>query len=129
MQAAAKHSDQGLRTDLEPLTKRFSQLTSASEATWMSGTFGDGRVPGPTTYWIDAVVTLPPDVYAALTALAVDLAPTAEPPDVMPELLPFLPPGLSTSVDLDRMFSFDAFDSRAYVSDEANAVVLVTIFQ
>ncbi len=49
-----------MRTDLEPLTKRFSALGGPVSATWMSGTMGDARVPGPSTYWLDAIVELAP---------------------------------------------------------------------
>lgn len=41
----------------EPLTKRFSVLADPREVQWMSGTYGNPRNPGPSTYWIDAVIT------------------------------------------------------------------------
>ncbi len=60
--AVAQKSGSGeLRSDLLPLTTRFPALARASGATWMSGTMGDRAVPGPSTYWIDAIVTLPAD--------------------------------------------------------------------
>lgn len=57
-----------VRHDLEPLTKRFPILGTPTSAAWVSGTLGDDRVPGPSTYWIDAVVQLPPEKIAALVA-------------------------------------------------------------
>ena len=48
----------GLRTDSDPLTKRYAVLGTPRGVTWVSGTVGDERVPGPSTYWIDAVVVL-----------------------------------------------------------------------
>ncbi|MCL2490908.1 MAG: hypothetical protein FWF36_09375, partial [Propionibacteriaceae bacterium] len=53
-----KHTRGQRRTDLEPLTKRFPLLGSPVAAIWYSGQMGDDSIPGPTTYWIDAVVTL-----------------------------------------------------------------------
>ena len=38
-------------------------------ATWQSGTLGDSRTaPGPATYWIDAAVTVEPEVADSLRA-------------------------------------------------------------
>lgn len=56
----AKQGDGTLRTDAGPLLKRFPVLGQPAQVRWMSGTLGDDRVPGPSTYWIDAVVTLAP---------------------------------------------------------------------
>ncbi|MGH3924653.1 MAG: hypothetical protein ACRDTT_17630, partial [Pseudonocardiaceae bacterium] len=55
---AQKSGSGELRTDEEPLTKRFSVLEAPLEVRWMSGTYGSSRNPGPSTYWIDAVITL-----------------------------------------------------------------------
>ena len=64
--AASKSGDGTLRTDLEPLTTRFAALGAPVSAQWSSGTMGDSRVPGPSTYWIDAVVVVSPDVASRL---------------------------------------------------------------
>ena len=62
-QPAEKSVDgRGMRTDLDPLTKRFPRIGDPVSAQWQSGTLGDDRVPGPSTYWIDAVVELDPEV-------------------------------------------------------------------
>jgi len=58
--AAEKSGTGETRTDLEPLTKRFSALGDPVAATWISGTMGSSDVPGPSTYWIDAVVEVTP---------------------------------------------------------------------
>ena len=55
---AEKNGSDELRTDLEPLTSRSDAIGSPSSARWMSGTTGDDRVPGPSTYRIDAVISL-----------------------------------------------------------------------
>jgi hypothetical protein len=65
---AQKTGTAQIRHDLEPLIKRFPGLGAPVSATWMSGTFGDPRVPGPSTYWIDAVVQLRPEQATDLRA-------------------------------------------------------------
>ncbi|SMC48394.1 hypothetical protein [Janibacter indicus] len=61
--------ERGTRTDLDPLTSRFPDLGEPVSATWQSGTLGDDRsAPGPSTYWIDAVVTVEPGVADSLRA-------------------------------------------------------------
>lgn len=61
--------ERGTRTDLDPLTTRFPDLGDPVSATWQSGTLGDDRTaPGPATYWIDAVVTVEPEVADSLRA-------------------------------------------------------------
>lgn len=68
----AKNVDErGLRTDEEPLTRRFPGLGGPVSARWQSGTLGDDRlVPGPSTFWIDAVVELEPRVADRLRSAA-----------------------------------------------------------
>jgi hypothetical protein len=70
-EAAEKSGSGELRHDPEPLTARWPAL-----AAWMSGTYGDDRVPGPSRYWIDAVATLDDafrtDGWAATVYLAPD---------------------------------------------------------
>lgn len=58
LSVAEKNGTGELRTDLEPLTSRFTAIGTPVAASWMSGTTGDDRVPGPSTYWIDAIITL-----------------------------------------------------------------------
>ncbi len=62
--------DEGqVRTDRDPTASRFPELGSFVEARWMGGRLGDDRVPGPSTYFIEAVVTLAPaDVERLRTA-------------------------------------------------------------
>ena len=59
--------ERGTRSDLDPLTSRFPDLGDPVSATWQSGTLGDDRTaPGPSTYWIDAVITVDPEVADSL---------------------------------------------------------------
>lgn len=68
---------QQVRTDPEPISKRFPSLGRFTAVHWLGGT-DDGRVPGPTTYTIEAVITLAPDDARRLAA-DFDLGPAAPP--------------------------------------------------
>lgn len=111
------------RTDLDPLTKRFAALGTPTSATWCSGTLGDDDVPGPSSYWIDAVVTLDPDTIGSLISTHA-AAPTDTRPDIVPELGDDLPAGeLLRSPQLDSAFS-TSFSTQAWISRESAQVVL-----
>ena len=117
-----------VRTDLEPLTKRFSALGTPVAATWLSGTVGDDDVPGPSTYWIDAVVRLTPDAASALRAHSP--APTSETPAVEDGVRSALPSGgLLRSDALDAAFAQGSFRAKAYLSADSDTVVLVALGQ
>ena len=127
--ALAEKSGSGeVRHDLEPLTSRFPQLASAESATWLSGSLGDDRVPGPGLNWIDAVVTLPASDVAALRSQYA-LTPATETPRVVEALEPELPTSLLVAAELDAAFSTDGFQSRVYLGDGSNTLVLVIVFE
>ncbi|MDF9876657.1 hypothetical protein [Cellulosimicrobium cellulans] len=116
-----------VRTDLEPLTKRFAALGAPVAATWSSGTVGDEGVPGPTTYWIDAVVRIDP---AIAQALAEETAPqeTTEAPAVVDDLTGDLPDGPLLAGDaLDARFAESGFRTTAYLDVDDATVVLVAL--
>jgi hypothetical protein len=116
-----------VRTDLEPLTKRFSALGRPVSATWMSGTLG-GDAPGPSTYWIDAVVEVSPETAATLRAASPE--PTTETPDVEDAVRSALPSGqLLRSTSLDALFAEGSFRAKAYLAADSDAVVLVALGQ
>lgn len=121
---AGKSGTGELRKQLPPLTKRFDALGSPQSATWMSGTMGDSDVPGPSTYWIDAVVTLAPGEARALRARYAATEAEAA-PDVVDELSGKVPHhGLLASDALDRAFSQAGFVTKAFLDVESNRVVL-----
>ena len=116
-----------VRTDLEPLTKRFSALGQPVSATWMSGTLG-GDAPGPSTYWIDAVVKVTPETAATLRAAAPQ--PTAGTPEVEDGVRSAVPSGqLLTSKALDALFAQGSFRATAYLAADSDTVVLVALGQ
>ena len=112
---AQKNGTGELRSELEPLLKRFPQLGRPLGAKWMSGTMGDARVPGPSTYWIDAVVTLQPE-HATWLRRQYAVAPVAanQAPDVVAGLRPQLPAGPWQRSDaLDAALSQQGFQGKA----------------
>lgn len=125
--SATKTGTGDVRTDLEPLTKRFSALGQPVSATWMSGTLG-GEAPGPSTYWIDAVVEVTPETAATLRAASPE--PTTETPDVEDGVRPALPSGeLLRSTSLDALFAQGSFRAKAYLAADSDTVVLVALGQ
>lgn len=88
---ATKSIDGGGKTDPAPVLKRLPGLAQPQDIRWASGTFGDPRNPGPSTYWIDALVILAPADVAGWQALATD--PAVPPADVAAPVAATLPPG------------------------------------
>lgn len=124
---AQKNGSGERRTDLRPLTTRFSALGVPESAVWMSGTYGDPGVPGPSTYWIDAVVQLAPATARELRR-DYDPPPTDRAPDVVDGLRPGLPDGpLLTSDRLDAAFTEGRFSATAYLAPDSDSVVLVAL--
>lgn len=124
---AAKSGTGELRTDLEPLVKRFPTLATATGARWMSGTFGRADVPGPSTYWIDAVVALEPSEVERLVSAH---APTAsgEKPEVIEELREQLPHGPFLTGDaLDAAFRLEEWRVDSYLDRESGELVLIAM--
>jgi len=124
-QSAEKVGTGELRTDLQPLTDRFEALGSPVSAEWMSGTFGDERLPGPSTYWIDAIVVLEQGVAAGLRDRYGPSA-TDERPAVVDELADRVPDDLTRSDELDAAFSESGFVTRAYLAEGDDVIVLAS---
>ena len=115
-----------VRNDLEPLTRRFPALGTPLGATWQSGVLGDSRVPGPSTYWIEAVVKVTPETAAALQR-DTGVAPT-NPPVVPHDLAPALTDGPWFAGDaLDRAFATSGFAGRAFLDVENTTLVLLVV--
>ena len=122
---AAKNGTAELRTDLGPLRDRFPILGEHAAARWMSGTRGDSDIPGPSTYWIDAVITLPPPetdkLMSAYSPTVTGLTPTVV--DGMREHLPAGP--FLTGEAFDAAFRHDRWSAAAYLHTQTNTLVLV----
>jgi hypothetical protein len=115
-----------VRHDLEPLTKRFSALGSPRAATWQGGTLGSDRVPGPSTYWIEAVVQLEPGAAHPL-AEAHGATPVAA-PGIDEALSPALTAGPWVAGDqLDGAFRAEGFSGRVFVDEQHDTLVLLVV--
>ncbi|NCT90986.1 hypothetical protein GXB85_08510 [Cellulomonas sp. APG4] len=123
---AEKSGDGRERTDLEPLTTRIPTLQGAAGAVWFSGTLGSDDVPGPSLYWIDAVVTLPPGAADELRA-TLDLAPASGRPEVVDDLATHVPAELLVGPELDEAFSDGGWRTTAYLEQSGDDVVLVIV--
>jgi hypothetical protein len=123
--AATRSGTGEVRHDLDPLAARLPALTGALDATWASGTLGDASVPGPSLYWIDAVVTLPATTAADLRG-SLDLAPLAERPPVADPVADAVPTGtLLGGPDLDAALSADGWQVTAALAADTDVLVLV----
>lgn len=123
--AEGKEGSGEVRRDLEPLTARWAALGEPRSATWMSGTVG-GREPGPSTYWMDAVVELEPPAAEELRALGP--GPAADTPEVTDEVAAAIPEGaLRRSADLDAAFAQGSWGAQAYLVEGSDIVVLVAL--
>lgn len=122
--SAATESIAEIRSDAGPLTTRFPALGTPAAVTWVTWKSASGGVPGPTTYWIDAVVTLTPQTTAALIAEHRP-APNGKTPSVRNELDAAVPPGpFLTGAALDAAFSTSGWASAAHLDRERNQLVL-----
>lgn len=115
-----------VRTDLDPLTRRFPALGTPVTASWQSGVLGDDRVPGPSSFWIDAIVTLQPETARKLRSSG-SLEP-ARPPRVTEDLRKALPPGpWLAGAELDRAVSSSSkgYYSHTFMARDADVIVLI----
>ncbi|WP_285507130.1 hypothetical protein [Actinokineospora sp. NBRC 105648] len=122
---ARKSGTGELRSDLDPLLTRFPLLGTPESVRWMSGTYGDPDTPGPSTYWIDAVVKL---THTKATQLTTAYAPVAgdSKPEVVDGMAAHLPAGpFSTSPALDAAFKRDRWSASVYVDPRTDELVIV----
>jgi hypothetical protein len=126
-EAAVKSGDMELRTDLEPIAKRYPQLSTAESVEWMGGTTGETDL-GPSTYWIDAVVVLPADDFDALLA-STEVEAIDAPPLVagMSEKMPAGP--FVGSAELDAQFSAGGYGATVALDPQTRTVVLSGLFE
>ncbi len=128
MQTSAQKRDANpVRHDLEPLTKRFPALGSPVSASWVSGNMGDPDVPGPSLYWIDAIVELTPETARQL-AEKFSPAPTSVQPDVWTTLADALPQGQFRASDaLDMAFTSNQVKAKVFLAENAPIVVITAM--
>ncbi|ORA27822.1 hypothetical protein BST13_29810 [Mycobacterium aquaticum] len=124
---ASKTTSNPVRHDLEPITKRFPVLGSLMSGAWVSGDMGDPSVPGPSLYWIDAVVELTAETANDLKQ-QYQPVPTTAVPKVWNTLTELLPKGGYLASDqLDAAFTTTKLKSKAFVAADAPVVVISAI--
>ena len=126
-----KNGDGLLHTDAPRAVDLFPALADAESVHWMAGTLGHddgGRgVPGPSVYWFDAVVTMPPDRISALVT-TYSPVPTTDRPDLTAALRCKLPAGpLLGGEALDRALTPADWTVRAYLSPDTGQLVITAI--
>ncbi len=115
------------RRDLDPLTSRFAVIGSPVSAIWRSGTTGDDRAPGPTTYWIDAIITLDPETAQQLRS-DFNATATDDVPAVVDGLVDHLPPGtLLSSAELDEYTSGAGLGGPAFIAADSDQLVITKV--
>lgn len=116
-----------VRTDLPPLLARFPALGGARSASWVGWASAGGRssVPGPSTYWIHAVVDVGTDRVAAL-ADTHHAMPVAG-PRIAAALAAAMPAGdLLGGTGLDAAFTSGQWHTSAFLSPGTGEVVLIS---
>lgn len=113
-----------MRTDLAPLTKRFPGIGEPVSAHWQSGTLGDARTaPGPSTYWIDGVVELTPQV---ASRVRLDAGPPAGTlPDLTPDVADLVPGGrLALVGGIGQGDGYEGLTSQAWLVEGTDTLVI-----
>ncbi|MBL8931216.1 MAG: hypothetical protein JNL54_13940 [Kineosporiaceae bacterium] len=125
--AATKHLDGGLRSDPAPVLQRLPGLPQPRTISWASGVFGDPRNPGPSTYWIDAVVTLAAPDAARLAPMATE--PRPAPTDLASPVAALLPAGdLLGSASLDAAASpVTGWGARVYLVEGTSTLLITAV--
>ncbi|MFC9978981.1 hypothetical protein [Gordonia sp. NPDC127522] len=120
----------GPQRDERPVVRRFPILLGSVVEGWAAGTLGDDssdRVPGPSTYWFDAVVHVGTE-RAAAWAGQYDADPVAPPESVAGAMRDLVPPGgYVGGPALDRAFSTSQWRATVYLSLTTGRVVVLGV--
>ena len=122
---AAKTGDGKVRNELAPIAARFPMLKNAKSIQWTSGVMGDPAMPGPSLYWIDAVIR--PDAALLEKISQLESLAHAQPPgDMHPAIQRLIPEGrYQTSPELDGLFTHGTWLCQAYFEPSQNLVLLL----
>ncbi|MBB4856498.1 hypothetical protein HNP40_003917 [Mycobacteroides chelonae] len=120
-----------VRYDSEPLEQRFPMLPKPVTGEWVQGFFSDEPLPGPgTTYWVDAIIEMPPRQLAAYVAPFRSSMVFATRPRLWKTLDTGVPSAVQfeRSDELDRMLSTTTatggWEVRAFAPTEGSVLVL-----
>ncbi len=90
------HPDGGVRTDPSAVALLVPELGTPASIHWTSGRLGDDRVPGPSGFYLHAVVEVTPDVTSSLVPTS--STPTDLTQVLDPALADLVPPGDAVGV-------------------------------
>jgi hypothetical protein len=112
-----------IRSDTAPLVDRFPAIGAPDTVSWVTWNSATGGAPGPTTYWIDAVITLQPQT----TRVFAELKPLAQ--GKIPEVAEELRPGVSdgpflTGAALDDALSTSGWVATGYLDPARNQLII-----
>ncbi|WP_078311213.1 MULTISPECIES: hypothetical protein [unclassified Mycobacterium] len=120
-----------IRYDSGPLEQRFSKLPKPVTGEWVQGFFGDQPLPGPnTTYWVDAIIEMPPQQLSAYIAPFRSSMVLATRPRLWKTLDTGVPSSaqFERSDELDRMLSTNTakggWDVKAFAPKDGSVLVL-----
>lgn len=126
---ATKSAPSPVRHDPEPLTRRFPALGSPVAASWVSGVMGDPNMPGPSTYWLDAVVKVTPETVSGLKA-RYHPVPAGARPEVWQALAQMVPAGdYLTGGELDAAFTSPKGNAKIFLAQQVPVVVIAALSQ
>lgn len=110
-----------MRTDIEPLAGRLPVLGVDFTAQWFGDIVGDESVPGPATYWVEALVT----PAAGVDSLIANHDLTAGTPDVDERLRELLPTcAWERSDSIDRAWGPLDWETRVWFCREHGQLVV-----
>lgn len=122
---AAKTGDGKVRNELAPIAARFPMLKNAKSIQWTSGVMGDPAMPGPSLYWIDAVIRPDAALLEKISQLE-GLAHAQPPGDTHPAIQRLIPEGrYQTLPELDGLFTHGTWLCKAYFEPSQNLVLLL----
>jgi hypothetical protein len=124
-------STPAVRTDAEPITKRFPRLGTPVALHWLGAAAGQdsGGVPGPTDVRIQALVELAPDVVAAEKDYAWKPAPAGWEQTLPEALRPFGPKDADWQVndEFTKDVSTTRYSGTVYLAPASRVVYLDVI--
>lgn len=118
-------SDPGeMRTDVDPIASRVPQLGDDFTVQWFGGTTGDDRAPGPSTYWVDALVA----PSTGVADLVGDIALSPGTPVVGDDLAALVPDcAWERSDEIDESWGPTGWETHVWLCLEHEQVVLTLL--
>lgn len=121
-----KAIDKAAQTGPEPVLSRTAGIPATSEFLWWSGTMGGGA-PGPSTYWVDALVSVDEQQIIRWRELC-DPAADAVAPEVVDELAAELPAeDYLECPELASQLSDGTWECRVWISPSHPSIVLALV--